>query len=352
MRSPTDPQRIPLPLSPSLPASARAALPREGAAWAAWAALVFAAGAWWGVPQDAPALALGLAVGVGLWAAHPRSPLGLLAATFVVAATAGLTAPLDLHPVWIAGGLAGGLAGQLRRAPLHERLQAMLAGLAGAGLAAVAADTLGLRPDHVATAALVGAGAACALVPLHLAWTPVPPGARQLRRTLNPVWREPAQRAARLHAQLLEQRPDPETREGLSEVACWVYRLALSLQRLDAELTTLPERQIQQRLGTLLDQVDGSDDLFLRDRRLATVAHYQQVLAQVDELRLERERLRSLQEYALAYLEEARLGLVLARTLPGQGVPDRLDEVLGRLRTDASEATTLRRTAQELAVYG
>jgi len=348
VRSPTDPQAVALPMVPELLQPDREALPQEWGAWTAWSALVFAAGSWWGLPQDAPALAVGLAVGLGLWAAHPRSRWGLFAAGFVVATTVSGAAWLETNPVWIAGGVAGGLAGQLRGASLHERLQAVLAGLAGAGVAALAAQSAGFASDSAALAALVGAGAACALVPLHLSWRAIPPRERQIRRTLSPALREPALRGTRLYRQLASQDPPPEAHRGLSEVACWVYRLGLSLQQLDHELTALPAREVRQRLEALLDRIDASEDPLLRDRRLATVAHYQQVLAQVDQVRRERERLRSLQEYALAYLEEARLGLLLARTLPGQVVPDRLGEVLGRLRSDATEATALRRTAQEL----
>lgn len=351
MRSPTDPQRVALPLVPELPAADREVLPREWGAWAAWSALVFAAGTWWGLPQDSPALAVGLAVGLGLWAAHPKHRLGLFAAASVIAATAVGAPWLETNPVWIAGGVAGGLAGLLRGASLHEQLQAVLAGLAGTGVAALVAQTAGLGPNSVSTAALIGAGAACALLPLHLTWRTVPPGERQIRRTLALGWREPPLRGTRLHQQLVEQQPPADARRGLSEVACWVYRLGLSMQRLDHELHALPEGKVRQRLEALLDEVDSSQDEFLRDRRLATMAHYQQVLRQVDQVRLELERLQSLQEYALAYLEEARLGLLLARTLPGTAVPDRLDEVLGRLRTDASEAIVRRRTAQEVQAY-
>ncbi len=349
MQSPADPQRVALPLVPELSRAEWQLLAREWLAWSAWSAcavLVLAAVPAWDRVPHAQEVGVGVVVALGLWAAHPRSPWAPVAGVVVVAGTVGAALGLGLSPAWVAGGLAAGMAGKLCGSARHALLQAVLAGLVGVGLAVVTARSMGWVPYG----SLIGAGAACGLLPLRLSWRPVPPPEKRIRKTLAVTWREPALRGSRLHGELIAQRPPPVARRGLSEVACWVYRLALTLQRLEHEALALPENEVHQRLEALLEEVENADDLFLRERRLATVGHYRHVLDQVGQVQLELQRLRSLQEYALAYLEEARLGLVLARTIPGTAIPDRLDEVLGRLRTDASEARVLRRTRQEIEI--
>jgi hypothetical protein len=63
---------------------------------------------------------------------------------------------------------------------------------------------------------------------------------------------------------------------------------------------------------------------------------------------IERQRTHALVEYALAFLEEVRAGLAVARELPGEAIPERLSEVLGRLRGQAKAGDARRRTAREM----
>ena len=65
-------------------------------------------------------------------------------------------------------------------------------------------------------------------------------------------------------------------------------------------------------------------------------------------IQTERQRTEALVDYALAFLEEARAGLAIARELPGEASPDRLPEVLGRLRDHATEGDVRRRTNREM----
>ncbi len=329
----------------------RRVLAAEWVAWTSWAVAVGTISSLWGFTEAMPALGWGLATGLGLWAAHPTQPWGLPGVVLVVFVTSQGAPWLAVHPAWLAGGAAGALAGRMRGLPPHVCLQAALAGMAGGAGAGMAMVLLPLSPHGLLGGALIGAGTACALLPLHLTSRAVPPSPRQVRRTLAPSWQEPVLRAVRLHEQIERKCLPEETLRGLGEVACWVYRVARSLQRLERELSEVPEARFQRRMVSLekeTEKAEENGDTFLRDRRLDTLEHYRRALAQADEVRVEQERLRSLQEYGLATLEEARLGLLLTRALAGQAMPDRLGEVLRRLRTDAAEASVRRRTNREV----
>ena len=95
---------------------------------------------------------------------------------------------------------------------------------------------------------------------------------------------------------------------------------------------------------------DETEDDFTRERQLATARHLQSLLGHAQQIRLEHARSQSMQEYALAYLEEARMGLALARALPSDAAPSRLGEVLDRLRSHAQESETRRKTAREVSL--
>ena len=111
-------------------------------------------------------------------------------------------------------------------------------------------------------------------------------------------------------------------------------KLTLRAKRLGLSLTEAKD---------IIDTYDSPRDTGAQLRKFLDVLarHREQV-------ELERRRTESLQEYALAYLEEARMGLVLARALPGERSPDRLDEVLTRLREHAKDGDNRRRTAREV----
>ena len=81
----------------------------------------------------------------------------------------------------------------------------------------------------------------------------------------------------------------------------------------------------------------------------AVAQHLEQLSIHREGLLRERSRIEAMVEYAAAYQEEARAGLVLARMQPGDYTPARLDDVLTRLRSHAQERQVARSTARELA---
>lgn len=333
------------------------------------AAGAFALASWQGW---SPALALALAMGVGLWAAFPaRWLLGPLLATALLGLAFTLGAlqdagtgrvTLSAVQVLAVGALAGlgyeALAGS--PLPWAQRLQNAAAGAAFTAIAA-SATTAGLFDTwlsgvlrDLATSFAVGAIGSNLLPVGALRWTTRDriPDAHRIRATLAPPYQEPCLRAFALDCGFITQAPDPATRDGLGEVAAWIYRLQWTLMALDREIESQQPDALQQRRLSTLARAEAADDPFIRERLLATAGHLDQLLAHREALRLERERVAALSEYALAWLEEARAGLAVARVQPGDPTPERLGEVLGRLRAHAAEGRALRETARELATVG
>ncbi len=333
-----------------LPSQDGRRLLRRQLAWASAQALTFGGLALTGLDGD-PTLSLAIATGVGVAAARPaRVYLLPLVLVFVVAATL-LLAGLGL-PAAVAAGAAAGIA--VGGGDGVARIESLLAGVAGAGIGLFAADRLGLLDAFSPTAALwtgavVGLCTAQALLPGALRWslpTRIPsPGRIQV--TLAAPYRAAAMRAWQLDQSFDGQAPDRVTRAGLSEVAAWVYRLALTLQTLDTDLSRIDPISVGARLFALRD--GGPDeDPFIRERRQGTASHLERLLEHRATLALERARTESLQDYALAYLEEARAGLSLARVLPGEHTPESLGIVLEKLRAHAAESGARRQTAREI----
>ena len=106
---------------------------------------------------------------------------------------------------------------------------------------------------------------------------------------------------------------------------------------------------VQSRIDALEQQGDEVDS-FSRDRHLATAAHLRRLLDHRDKLQLELQRTESLVAYALAFLEEARAGLALAKQLPGEAIPNRLSDVLEHLRGQALAGDARRQTAREVEI--
>ncbi len=314
-----------------------------------------------------PALVLALALGLGAWAAWPSRWLmgpALTLAAVGVAALIGLLmahreAPLLLSGAQVigAGAVVGLGLGPLAGGALDawRRAQSVLGGAAGAGLGWWAAIALvGPAGDSVLLAALQGATlglvASQSVVAAAMQWTASDriPSPGRIRGSLAPPYREPCMRASALDQGFERQAPDPETRDGLGEVAAWVYRLQWTLMSLDRELDGLQPEQLQERRMELTERALATEDEFTRDRLLATSRHLEQLLKHREALALERGRTAALSEYASAYLEEARAGLALARVQPGDHVPERLSDVLGRLRGHAAAGEAQRRTAREV----
>ncbi len=130
-------------------------------------------------------------------------------------------------------------------------------------------------------------------------------------------------------------------------MARWVLHLQTSRGSLDAEARTIDVVDVQARIEACAGQ--PSDDAFTRERRAATAAHLQRLLDHHEAIQVEADRTGALVDYALAYLEEARAGLILGRRLAGDAAPTRLAEVLGRLREHAAEGDARRRTAREVS---
>jgi len=332
-------------------------LGRRQLAWTAW---VTAASGWFallGITGARPELAIALALSCAVLGVRPGK---LLLAPLVVAgvAFAGLAASgLGLPAALAAGAAAGAFLVGLGDEPADrmDYVNGTLAGAAATGLGLWTAGmlvpaALPLGVEAIVSGLVFGLVSAQALVPITAVWTrrPALPNERAIKIRLAEPYRAAPKRAVSLYRQLKSMHPGRPTLGGLEEVACWVYRLAGALQTLDRELLGVDAEGVRERIVQLTEKATGDDDTFTRERRLATAQHLETLLNHTQRLGVERERMYSLQEYALAYLEEARMGLLLAKKLPGETAPARLDEVLARLRTHAQEGETRRQTAREL----
>ncbi len=339
------------------PSTALAAVPPLQAGWTLGAAALAAAlsfgGVWAADPEASLALSLGAGVALldvrRLWAA-PLVLAGVGLAGMGVAALDG--------PGIVGAGAAAGLAAALLfpfRVDWLDVLHGALGGLAGAGIGLWVATHLvpGSLPavlQATLTTAIVALLASQTLLPLAVRFdqTPTVPSLRDLARALKVPYRPPVVRSLDLFRNAERNAPDPESKRGLAEVATWVFRLQVTLQTLDLELAQIDPTQVQERIANHR-AVPADADPFTKERRAATVEHLERLLAHRSVIETERRRTEVMVDYALAFLEEARAGLAVAQQLPGEAVPDRLPEVLGRLRAHASEGDNRRRTAREVS---
>ena len=303
-----------------------------------------------------PDIALTLAIAGGASVVNPRR---MWAAPIVGSGVtlAGLVFTfMGLPAVIGAGAAAGALATWLlpRSTDWLDRLHGALGGLAGSSLGLWAAVSLvpASWPAWIgalATAAIVGLIGSQGLLPSALRFDDEPrlPSLRDIQRELRSVYRPAVIRAQDLYRASLKQSPDRDTRRGMAEIAVWVFRLQVTLQTLDQELGQIDPTRVQQRIEQYRDLPEETDD-FTRKQRRATADHLERLLEHRQAISVERDRTEALVDYALAFLEEARAGLAVARELPGEAAPDRLPEVLERLRDQAREGDARRRTAREL----
>jgi hypothetical protein len=336
--------------------SALEQLPRRQLSWVAGSAVVGALVGFAPLWLVAPELSLALALGAGASLVDPKR---LWAAPVVIAAV-GLSALLFFAMGWpavlAAGAVSGALAAWLspQRTDALDIVHGALATLAGAGIGLWVAVSLlpAWLPTSVAAAlssAIVALIASQGLLPGALRFDTAPqlPSARDVQKALRIAYRPPVFRALDLYNSCHSVAPDRETRRGLAEVATWVFRLQTTLQTLDAELAQIDPDQVQARIDS--NRAVGPEaDAFTRERRAATAHHLERLLQHRAAIRTERSRTDALVDYALAFLEEARAGLAVARELPGEATPDRLPEVLHRLRQNAQDGDTRRRTAREV----
>lgn len=331
-----------------------ARLPARQARWIAAQAAV--AGGLWvaGVWTAHPELSLSLALSAGPVAALPRRLWALpLVCGGVLAAGLGAAA-LGVPAVVGAGAVAGLCAALLLPDALDalDLVNTTLATLAGACLGLLAAVHLTGPLAHsllgtVLLAGLVGLVASQGLLPaaLRIRGDDLP-GRATITRTLRPPYREPVFRALALFERARPHVPDRTTRTGLTEVGRWVYTLQQTLQSHDEALDTIDVDAVEERIARCLDEDEV--DAFTRERQQATAAHLQRLLDHRAALVQERRRTQALVDYALAFLEEASASLALARQLPGEATPDRLPEVLHRLRDHAEAGDARRKTHREL----
>ena len=331
-------------------------LPRQQALWVGGtvgtAALAGISPLWaW-----APEVALALALGVGAAMVNPQR---IWSAPLVAAAVVGASLVLgwlSWPPILGAGAAAGAAATWLmpQRTDALDMVNGGLGGLTGAALGLWAAVVLvpsALPTALVAplTAALVALVAAQGLVPVALRFDHGPqiPSLREVQSALRVTYRPPVLRALELHRHAGKHLPDRETRRGLAEVTNWVFQLQQTLQTLDSELAQIDPEHVEARIRACRELPEDIDD-FTRERRHATAAHLERLLEHRKAIAIERDRTDALVDYALAFLEEARAGMAVAQRLPGEATPERLPEVLHRLRHHAQEGDTRRRTAREV----
>lgn len=303
-----------------------------------------------GVFGSMPELVLCAGLGLGIAVFDPRrawmAPVGAVAAV----AAGYATGFLMISPV-LGAGAAVGLLGAWLWPAQKTRMDvanAAMAGSAGSGLA-LWASTQVIAPQGVAgaaaAAAAVALGGAASLIPLVLRYEPTLPTAAEIGKALQPAYRAPVMRAAEMYRVTVPKTPDLDTRAGLAEIVWWVFRLQVTLQTLDGEVGAIPVERTQKRIE---DALSGADDPFTRERKEATAAHLKRMLAHRDAMTVERGRTAALVDYALSALEESRAGLAIGHHLPGEETPEKIPEVVERLRAHAREGEARRRTRREI----
>ncbi len=330
-------------------------LPRRMLTWALWQSAAWLGLAAAGMAESAYAPAV--AVGLAACTTRPRH-LPLAAVTIPAAVLAVAAALAAGIPPWSAAGLVGGLAVAWLSLGRRQSWRLLNTALAGAALL-----PLGLLVQHelalllpaglaLPVTTLVAAGITSGLLlVMAVDWRPVSriPSRRRIRATLAPRYREPCLQAWEHDRVVRTMAPDPETRDGLGEVAAWVYRLSIGIQAQDSELDLLSQEDIGDRVTAAREAVYATEDPYTRDRRQATLRHLERMEQHRDALALERQRTESLVDYALATLAEARAGLAFSRRGVGPA-PEGIDQVLQRLRAHATEEAARRSTVRELEV--
>jgi hypothetical protein len=334
--------------------SAIQVLPQQQAGWVA-ASMATAGGlSMIGLWTREPELALAVSMGCGAAAIHPRRVWALPLVTLTTLIGGWISGAAEIAPVLGAGAVLGVWCAwlALQQPDWLDAVNGALGTAAGSTLGLwVAQQLLPLPIDGAArsmlTAGLVGLIGSQALLPLALRFdTPKIPSLGQIRRTLQVPYRPPVFRALDLCRAAMREAPDPECRRGLAEVATWVFRLETTLQSLDRELQSIDPIAIDSRIS--LCEGDNSSDPFTRERRQATVAHLRRLLAHREAIVVEHQRSEALVDYALAFLEEMKAGLAVAFEFPGEAAPERLPDVLERLRSHSAAGDARRRTAREV----
>ena len=311
----------------------------------------------WAIPRVGPADYL-LCIAIGLGAAATRLRFLLYAPLVIALSLLASAGALYLGFAGLASGAAIlGLGLALQEHGSTHPIRILITAITASILAPLGYLVAHLLSDVVpywlqlpATSAFCALICAQTLTVMGLDWRPVAriPQLARIRTALKAPYRAACERAWELDRNVGRYTPDRETREGLGEVAAWIYRLSLTLQMLDQELEKVPQQEIQRRIETADQAAKDTEDVYTRERRQATQRHLEGLLRHREALALERERTESLVDYALATLEEARTSLVSSRQMPGHTVPEGIDEVLGRLRSYSTQEEARRNTALEL----
>lgn len=333
--------------------SALMALPKRQAWWVG--AQVTAAALLTGLWATAPELVVVISLAAGVMAVNPRKFWAFPLVASLVTAAGMMFQAVELPAIIGAGAAAGAIASWLSPEPTDavDHVNAALATLTGSSLGLWAASTL--IPEALPalgtvmlTSAIVGLVSSQGLLPLAFRFDhPRLPSHRHVRNALKVAYRPPVFKAFGLYVGSANSAPDTDTRRGMSEVALWVFRLQVTLQTLDGELDAIDPDTIGKRIAQA-EAPDAANDSFTRERRQATADHLRRLLQHRDAIAIERQRTEALVDYALAFLEEVRAGLAVARALPGEHIPERLGEVLGRLREHANDGDARRRAAREV----
>ena len=303
----------------------------------------------------APELALSAVLGVGAASASPLRRWSV-PVVFTVTVAAGLLFQALGWPAVIGSGAAAGALATWtlpHRTDTLDLVHGALGTLIGSSLGLWAADGVPLGAGVPAwvpaliISGLTGLLAAQGLVPAAVRFDHYPdvPTRREIFTALKEPYRPPALRAIELYHGA-RRPPEPATKRGLAEVARWVFELQRGLQTLDSDLENIDPEKIEARIAET--EASPSEDTFTRERRQATALHLRRLLDHRITILVERGRTEALAEYALAFLEEARAGLAIAQAIPGETVPERLPEVLGRLRGQAQSGLARRATAREI----
>lgn len=354
--------------APPIRTLARATLSMVGLAEAPavqlrWVATVALFSLWplpgYALPQTLLALGLGVAASLrGALPARVSAAAGVVGAGYLGALVersqlGGPFSPLALGPgaLLAAGFVGGALALRDEKTDRHTLVQGGLLGALGMGLGAWAAVQLTGGLSGPLAMGLLALLASAAVFARALRWSEVsrPESVEKVEAALALPYRVSGLRAAALDAEIERRAPDLAARDGLGEVAAWVIRLQWTTQELDRDIAQIDLPALDQRLTALTAELDQTEDPFTRERKRATISHLNQLLGHRGALLRERDRAGALSDYALAFLEEARAGLAVARLTPGDHVPNSLPDVLDRLRTFSAEQEVQRRGARELS---
>mgnify|MGYP007063719163 CR=1 FL=1 len=173
------------------------------------------------------------------------------------------------------------------------------------------------------------------------------PSWSQVNRVLRPEFREPVRCAFQFYWKTRTNAPDVETRNGLKEVALWVFTLQKFTQKLTTQLNAIDPQQVRERIEKHKKMV--SNDPFTVERRVATVDHLNRLLSHRETMLVEIERTAAIVDYALAFLEEANASITVSLNDPGAYVPERLPTVLKKLRDYSIDQQAQKQTDREIS---